>query len=86
MNYLVSVDRDGAGVDEVTGLALFIDLDLGDQPLLLLVFPQLLYFGKGWIDNAEHIQVLVKQAMTTNFGQHLGHLDTLLEQGGADTR
>lgn len=78
----VLIDRDGAGVDEVTGLALFVDLDFGEQPLLLPVFPQLFYVGKGWIGYAEHIQVFVKQAMTADFGQHLGHMGTLLEQGG----
>lgn len=78
----VLIDRDGAGVDEVTGFALFVDLDFGEQPLLLPVFPQLFYVGKSWIGYAEHIQVLVKQAMTADFGQHLGHMGTLLEQGG----
>ena len=77
-----SVDRDGAGVDVVASLALRIDQDPGDQLLLPPVLPPLLYPGQYRAGNADHVQVLLKQAVAANFGQHLGHLHALHEVGG----
>ncbi|VXA89007.1 hypothetical protein AERO8C_70636 [Aeromonas veronii] len=78
----VSVDGYGAGVDEIASVTLFVDLDFGNQLLLIFIFPALLDLGEGWARNPNHVQVLVKQAMAPYFGQHLVHLHTLLKLSG----